>query len=160
MNPCPNGCDIDEYGQCQCTQQQLNRYRNKISSPILDRIDLQVSVPKLPPRELLNTSNQHSEDWDTQAERIYTAFETQIQRQGVPNAQLEGENLIEACRMTQATQTATISMLEKLNLSARAFHKILKVARTIADLEQVNNITQTHLNEAMSYRQFDRLLKN
>ena len=76
------------------------------------------------------------------------------------NALLEGSKLKEACKLTSDIEIKTINLLEQLKLSARALHKILKVARTIADLEQANHITQTHINEAISYRQFDRLLKS
>ena len=164
MNPCPNGCDINQYGQCQCSEQQLNLYRKKISAPILDRIDLQVSVPKLPCKDLFSQTEHPPEDWQAIKQRIQAAHRIQMQRQGVPNACLSGESIKEACRLSHTLQDKTIDMLEKLNLSARAFHKILKVARTIADLENdievTNDITQRHISEAMSYRQLDRLLKN
>ena len=160
MNPCPNGCDIDEYGHCQCSQQQLTRYRNKLSAPILDRIDIQISVPKVPTKELLHSTVQKNQNWDAFKHRIHNAFEVQIKRQGMSNALLEGSKLKEACKLTSDIEIKTINLLEQLKLSARALHKILKVARTIADLEQANHITQTHINEAISYRQFDRLLKS
>lgn len=160
MNPCPNGCDIDEYGQCQCNHQQLNRYRNKLSAPILDRIDIQISVAKLPSKDLLRQNNNQNEDLPSLKERITHAYEIQINRQGMPNALLEGKQLNEVCKLTKNVEVRTLEMIDKLKLSARAFHKILKVARSIADLEQANDITQTHVAEAMSYRQFDRLLKN
>lgn len=160
MNPCPNGCDIDQYGQCQCSEQQLNTYRKKLSAPILDRIDLQVSVPKLPSKDLLQSSHEHTEDWNKKKLDIHRAFEIQIHRQGLFNALLEGQQLNKACKLSATIETKTLEMIDRLKLSARAFHKILKVARTIADLEQAENIAQTHINEAMSYRQFDRLLKS
>ena len=159
MNPCPNGCDIDEFGLCLCNQQQLTRYRNKVSAPILDRIDLQISVPKLPTKDLLQNSQQQKEDWLARKQRVYSAHELQIKRQGKPNALLEGKELTEICQLSNAIENKSIQMLDQLKLSARAFHKILKMARTIADLEQTHDITQTHMSEAMSYRQFDRLQK-
>ena len=159
MNPCPNGCDIDEYGLCQCSQQQLTRYRNKLSAPILDRIDIQISVPKVSTKELVKGTEQHSPNWSVLKRRIDNAFEVQISRQGISNALLEGKKLKEVCHLSSDIESKTINMLEQLKLSARAFHKTLKVARTIADLEKAKNITQMHINEAISYRQFDRLLK-
>jgi len=160
MNPCPNGCDIDDYGHCQCSEQQLTNYRKKLSAPILDRIDLQVSVPKLPSRELLQQTDQQAEDWINKTQCIHKAFEIQMYRQGLPNALLEGRQLTEVCKLDPIAENKTLSMMERLKLSARAFHKILKVARSIADLEGTNDIAQIHINEAMSYRQFDRSLKS
>ena len=160
MNPCPQGCDIDEYGQCECSNEQLKRYRNKISAPLLDRIDLQVSVPKLPNHMLFKKTNRSKENWHEIKTHIHIARETQIQRQGKLNSFLGGEEIQEICLLTDEVKTEFINMLEKINISARAFHRILKVARTIADLEQSTSVKQHHLNEAISYRQFDRLLKN
>ena len=160
MNPCPNGCDINEYGQCECTSQQLKRYRNKISAPLLDRIDLQVSVPKLPTRTLFNSESAHSEDWQQIQTNIDNARMLQIDRQGKPNALLEGKQMQQVCQLPQDGKTKILEMLERLNISARVFHRILKTARTIADLEQASHISQKHISEAMSYRQFDRLLKS
>lgn len=160
MNPCPNGCDINDYGQCQCSNQQLNRYRNKISAPILDRIDIQISVPKVASKDLLNDTNKQHDNWENTKQKVRTAFEIQMQRQNCINALLEVRQLKEVCRLTKALETKTIVMLDQLRISARGLHKILKVARTIADLEQAHDITQQHITEAMSYRQFDRLLKN
>lgn len=159
MNPCPNGCDINEYGQCECTSQQLKRYRNKISAPLLDRIDLQVSVPKLPTHTLFKANTETPQDWHLIQTNINKARAIQIDRQGKPNALLEGKQMQQVCLLPQDGKQNILEMLERLNISARAFHRILKTSRTIADLEQTKDITQKHISEAMSYRQFDRLLK-
>ncbi|MFK8028420.1 MAG: YifB family Mg chelatase-like AAA ATPase [Gammaproteobacteria bacterium] len=159
MNPCPNGCDINQYGQCECTSEQLRRYRNKISAPLLDRIDIQVSVPKLSSHLLFNGEERQNEDWSQIQTRINTARDTQIYRQEKLNGLLTSQEITKICHLSKETQTNFINMLNKLDISARAFHRILKVARTIADLEQNKDITQRHISEAMSYRQFDRLLK-
>ena len=159
MNPCPAGCDINEYGQCECTSQQLKRYRNKISAPLLDRIDIQVSVPKLPTHTLFSSTATSQEDWQLIQTNIDNARTIQIDRQGKPNAFLEGKQMQQVCQLPQDGKQKILEMFERLNISARAFHRILKTARTIADLEQTQDITQTHISEAMSYRQFDRLLK-
>ncbi len=159
MNPCPNGCDINEYGQCECTSQQLKRYRNKISAPLLDRIDLQVSVPKLPTHTLFDSATSFSEGWQQIQTKIDKARLLQIKRQGKPNALLEGKQMQQICQLPEDSKHKILEMLERLNISARAFHRILKTSRTIADLDQTKDITQAHISEAMSYRQFDRLLK-
>ncbi|MDW3095806.1 MAG: YifB family Mg chelatase-like AAA ATPase [Gammaproteobacteria bacterium] len=160
MNPCPNGCDINQYGQCRCSNQQLKKYRNKISAPLLDRIDLQVSVPKLPTRTLFNANTDSQQDWHLIHTNIELARALQIERQGKLNALLEGKQMQQVCQLPQDRKQKILEMLERLNISARAFHRILKTSRTIADLEQAKDITQTHIAEAMSYRQFDRLMKN
>ncbi|MFK7794970.1 MAG: YifB family Mg chelatase-like AAA ATPase [Gammaproteobacteria bacterium] len=160
MNPCSAGCDIDEYGQCECSAEQLKRYRNKISAPLLDRIDIQISVPKLPTQLLLSSTNNKNENWDEIKNRINNARNSQLQRQGKLNSFLTGNEIQELCCLTEQTQTEFINMLEKINISARAFHRILKVARTIADLEQSAAVEKQHLTEAISYRQLDRLLKS
>lgn len=160
MNPCPNGWDINEYGQCECTSEQLKRYRSKISSPLLDRIDIQVSVPKLPTETLLDTSRPIQDEMPQIQLKINDAREFQMKRQGTPNALLESTQMRDICRFPMNSQPTILEKLKKLNISARAFHRILKIARTIADLEQADDIALPHILEAMSYRQFDRLLKN
>ena len=159
INPCPKGCDINQYGQCECSSQQLKRYRNKISAPLLDRIDLQVSVPKLPTRIFFESTASCLEDWQQILTNLDNARLVQMNRQGKPNARLEGKQIQQICQLPQEGKQKILEMLERLNISARSFHRILKTSRTIADLDQSKNIAQKHISEAMSYRQFDRLLK-
>lgn len=159
MNPCPNGCDIDPFGQCACSVAQLRNYRNKISAPLLDRIDLQVNVPKLPSKILLDHAPNKVEDWPRLRQQILHAHALQLKRQGKPNALLQGEQLQKHCCLNNQVKKLAIEIFERINISARAFHRILKVARTIADLENSNGIESSHINEAISYRQFDRVLK-
>ncbi|MFK7794979.1 MAG: hypothetical protein AB8B89_06515 [Gammaproteobacteria bacterium] len=99
------------------------------------------------------------EDWQRIQMNITNARAIQIERQGKLNALLEGKQMQQVCQLPQEEKQKILVMFERLNISARAFHRILKTARTIADLEQAQDITQTHISEAMSYRQFDRLLK-
>ena len=159
MNPCPNGCDIDQYGQCNCTTTQLRSYRNKISAPLLDRIDLQVNVPKLSNRELLHSTPYDKEDWTKIHSKIINAYRLQQDRQGKTNALLDGKQLQQICHLDSKTKGIAIEIIERLNISTRGYHRMLKVARTIADLEQSTNIKRTHITEAASYRQFNRLLR-
>lgn len=160
MNPCPNGCDIDAYGQCQCSNEQLKRYINKISAPLLDRIDLQIDVPKLDLKTLVNSEKDYTIDWQETKKNILRSHAIQLERQGSSNACLAANKIKKICYLQPAAKQFTIDLCNRLNISARAYHRILKVARTIADLEQSLNIEKHHLNEAVSYRQFDRLLKN
>ena len=158
MNPCPNGCDIDQYGQCKCSTTQLRTYRNKISAPLLDRIDLQVNVPKLSNRELLHSSPQNKQDWTKIHSNIVNAYTLQQDRQGKTNALLGGKQLQQVCHLDNKEKELAIDIMEQLNISARGYHRMLKVARTIADLDQSKNIERAHVAEAASYRQFDRFL--
>ena len=157
MNPCPNGCDINQYGQCECTSEQLKRYYNKISAPLLDRFDIQISVPKLPNEILLNPQNNSLENWSEKRQAIAAAKDLQLERQGKMNGLLEGSQLQQVCVLSEELKTYVLEILEKFKLSARGYYRILKTARTIADLDQSTDITQAHLAEAMSFRQFDKL---
>ena len=159
MNPCPAGCDMDSYGQCECSSEQLQRYRNKISAPLLDRIDLQVNVPKLPSHLLFSQQKNQTENWHEIISRIHQAHKIQIDRQGKQNCFLAGKEIQKICNLGNDLQQNFIGMVDKLSISARGIHRILRVARTIADLEQADSITQSHLFEAMSYRQLDKFLK-
>ena len=159
MNPCPKGCDIDQFGQCGCSGTELRSYRKKISAPLLDRIDLQVNVPKLPSKMLLENRSREDENWPHIQEQVITAFNLQLERQGMPNARLQGELLQKICALNFSVKKLALDIFERLEISARAFHGILKVARTLADLECSTDIKATHVTEAVSYRQFDRTLK-
>lgn len=160
MNPCANGCDIDEFGQCGCSDEQLRRYRNKISAPLLDRIDLQINVPKLPRKELISPTapgNDQTRWLKIQAD-INDAREIQMRRQHKTNAYLNVTELAEICYLSSDAKKIVNELFDHLKLSARSYHRILKVARTIADLAREELILKTHIAEAASYRQFDRLL--
>ena len=160
MNPCPNGCDINQYGQCDCTSEQVSRYRKKISAPLLDRFDIQISVPKLSNETLINPQLSNKEDWTNIIESIFSTKNIQLERQGEMNGRLEGKQVQEVCSLSSELKSHLLVMLDKLNFSARGYYRILKTARTIADLDKSTDITKAHLAEAMSYRQFDRLLNN
>ena len=159
MNPCPNGCDVNQFGQCECTSEQIRRYQNKISAPLLDRIDIQISVPKLSNETLIYPLRNNKENWQIVKKAITTAKKIQLQRQGIMNGFLEGRQLNKVCHLTNDLKNYALESLEKFKLSARAYYRILKIARTIADLDQSKDITKAHLAEAMSYRQIDRLFR-
>ena len=158
MNPCPNGCDIDAYGQCCCSNEQLKRYINKISAPLLDRIDLQVDVPKLDLPTLIHDEVDTSIDWPIMKTKIINAHQHQLERQGTSNASLNTQQIKTICRMQSKAKSFTFDLFNRLEISARAYHRILKVARTIADLDEKDLIEKQHISEAASYREFDRLL--
>lgn len=158
MNPCPNGCDIDQYGHCACSESQLRKYRNKLSAPLLDRIDLQVNVPKLAHHLLLEQNRSSQENWSLLHQQIIGARKVQADRQGKANAFLDGKQLQKFCCLNKSAKDIAKVAFERLNISARAYHRMLKVARTLADLEQSNHIQRSHMAEAVSYRMLDQSL--
>jgi len=162
MNPCPCGYLGETSGRCRCSPQQIQRYRNRISGPLLDRIDMHIEVPRLP-RDALrpnaNTSKQQPVETSLEVRRRTTrARLRQQQRSGIANASLNNQAIEQHCQLTDNDQMLLESAMEKFQLSARAYHRILKVARTIADLAKSQDITTMHLSEALSYRNFDRKL--
>jgi len=158
MNPCPCGYFGDREGRCRCSADQVRRYRDRISGPLLDRIDLHINVPSLKKGELQQLRGGESST--IVRERVLKCRELQWQRnQGKTNNQLDSQGIEQHCQLGRAEQQLMEKAMEKLQLSARAYHRILKVARTIADLAQTEKITQQHITEALSYRQLDRAIR-
>jgi magnesium chelatase family protein len=156
MNPCPCGHLGDPNGRCRCTQEQVARYRARLSGPLLDRIDLHVEVPRLPPEALQRQTDAQAETSTTVRERVTTARTLAGERAGKVNAALTPKEIDRDCPLNDAGQRLLTQAMQQLQLSARAYHRILKVARTIADLEQAAQITPVHLSEAIGYRRLDR----
>ena len=156
MNPCPCGHLGDANGRCHCTADQVLRYRARVSGPLLDRIDMHVPVAALPRDQLINKSNEKSESSGTVRQRVVAARERQTLRQGKPNAQLVNAEIEQLIILGEEHQQLLGKAMEKLNLSARAYHRILRVARTIADLEACEEIGIDHLSEAIGYRNLEK----
>ena len=154
MNPCPCGYLGHPNGKCHCTPDQVSRYRSKISGPLLDRIDLQIEVPALPEHEL--TQKAAGEPSAEIRARVEAAYGRQLARQGKANARLTTREIDALCQPDAAAMTLLKQAISRLNLSARAYHRILKMARTIADLAGVEQLVSTHIAEAVQYRRFDR----
>src|SRR5665647_315377 len=153
MNPCPCGYLGHFNGKCRCTPDQVSRYRSKISGPLLDRIDLHIEVPALPEDEL--TARNTSEASGPVRERVAAARQVQIERQGKSNFLLGTKEIDKYC-LTDDTGMALLKQaISRLNLSARAYHRILKVARSIADLAGESVIKPVHIAEAVQYRRFE-----
>ena len=154
MNPCPCGYLGDAARACACTPEQVRRYRTRVSGPLLDRIDLHIEVPRIPYKELRGESR---EETSTQVrERVIQARERQQQRSGKANAMLSSREVERFCVLSEADYKLLEQFMQRLGLSPRSYHRILKVARTIADLA-ANDVIQTpHLTEAISYRALDR----
>ena len=154
MNPCPCGYLGHPTIECQCTPPQVLRYRAKISGPLLDRFDLHVEVP-VQSGEVLMKRDGGGESSTVVRDRVYQARERQMQR-GSGNAALSGGELQTHCRVDAAGEAMLSAAMERLGLSARALHRILRVARTLADLDGLDNIGNGHLVEALGYRKLDR----
>ena len=149
MNPCPCG-HLGSEG-CRCTPDQVARYRQKISGPLLDRIDLQLIVPRVPSETLLD--NQTSGETSAEVrKRVIAARDIQNRRNGHCNAHLTPDQINTHCKLAHQEKALLLQASERLKLSARGVHRVIKVARTIADLSAHANITTSHLSEALSYR--------
>ncbi len=151
MNPCPCGYWGHKQKQCHCTPQQVLRYRNKISGPLLDRIDIHMEVPTLTQDEIIETTTKAETSADIR-QQTASARRYQIDRQGLLNARLTVVGLERYCGIDEKAQQLMRRATEQLNLSARAYHRILKISRTIADIEQEEEISAQHLAEAIQLR--------
>jgi len=150
MNPCPCGYLGEPSGKCSCTPDMVQRYRNKLSGPLLDRIDLHLTVAR--EATALNPAAKLGEDSASAAALVAEARERQQKRQGCANAFLDLPGLKRHCKLSTADERWLEGACERLILSLRSAHRLLKVARTLADLEQADAITREHLAEALQYR--------
>lgn len=155
MNPCPCGWAGDPSGRCGCSADVVARYRSKLSGPLLDRIDLQLAVPRLPAQDL-RPDAARGEASATVRQRVLAARQRQHERTGTVNARLTQAQTEAHCRLAPPDQALLERALETLQLSARAMHRILRVARSIADLAGTADIQTPHLAEAIGYRLLDR----
>lgn len=156
MNPSPSGAINDG----RCTSEQILRYLNKISGPFLDRIDLQVDVPKLSASEYSTQKADNCESSQTVRERVCIARDAQLNRCGKLNAELGNLEIQRYCKLSKADSKYLENAVEKLGLSMRTYHRVLKVSRTIADLANCDQINRTHLAEALGYRSLDTILRH
>jgi magnesium chelatase family protein len=155
MNPCPCGYLGHFNGRCRCTPDQVARYRARISGPLLDRIDIHVEVPAVPQDDLLRQSI--GEGSAKVRARVAAAHRVQIERQGKTNSSLGTREIDRWCRPEPAAEGLLRQAIARLNLSARAYHRVLKLARSIADLANSGAIAAAHVAEAIQYRKLDRI---
>jgi magnesium chelatase family protein len=151
MNPCPCGHAGDPRAECRCTAEQIQRYHHRISGPLLDRIDIQLEVPR-PDTRVLYPSSSGGETSAAVRARVSRAREAQLQRNGVRNAHLDASDLRQWCRLRGSLRKLLESAAEQLGFSPRASHRVLRVARTIADLAGHEQIEEPDLAEAIGYR--------
>ncbi|WP_053980131.1 YifB family Mg chelatase-like AAA ATPase [Marinagarivorans algicola] len=154
MNPCPCGFFGDKSQRCRCSPQQVARYKQKISGPLLDRIDLHVPVTPLPISDL--QSKPQGEPSHTVRARVIACRKIQNDRQGSPNSQLKGMELHDYCALSKEGERLLERAVEQLNMSARGYDRILRVARTLADMAQSAHVDINHISEALAYRGLDR----
>ncbi|HEV8333912.1 MAG TPA: YifB family Mg chelatase-like AAA ATPase [Steroidobacteraceae bacterium] len=154
MNPCPCGYLGDTQGRCRCTAEQVQRYRGRLSGPLIDRLDLHVEVPRVPTQVL--AAKAGAESSAVVGARVARAREQQIARQGTLNARLNNKAVERFCMTSREAIVLLNRATMTLGLSARAYHRILKVARTIADLAQAEPIEARHVGEALALRALDR----
>ena len=154
MNPCPRGCDSIQ--TCACSVEQLNRYRNKLSAPLMDRIDIQIELPRLERDELINHQLTTRESSEQVKKRVVKARNRQLDRQGCLNAKMTTHQLDQYCSLDKTTEQLLTASIDKLKLTARSYHKILRLTRTITDLAGEPEILPQHLAEAIAYRQLDK----
>ena len=152
MNPCPCGHFGDGTAKCHCTEDRVDKYHSKISGPLLDRIDMVLDVPPLPKELLLSQSQEKIENSETIRDRVLSAYNRQLNRQGKSNDLLTPDEVEKMVPLDKENTQLLEAVIDKLQLSARAYHRILKVARTIADIDSSETVDKQHLIEAIGYR--------
>src|SRR6266705_5373567 len=156
MNPCPCGYLGHHSGKCRCTPDQIARYRGRISGPLIDRVDIQIEVPALREDELMQAGRGESSS--QVRERVERARGRQLERQGKDNTRLGPREVERLCAVEDKAGALLQQAIARLHLSARAYHRVLKLGRTIADLAGETTIGVAHVAEAIQYRRFDRAL--
>lgn len=151
MNPCPCGYYGDNKEPCRCGPELISRYQSRVSGPLLDRVDIQISVHRIE-YALLRGDAKQGESSANVRQRVMEAHKIQLERIGKPNAQMNSKQVEAHCRLSEEQHDWLAAALDKFNLSARAIHRTLKVARTIADIAASPSIEADHLREALSYR--------
>ena len=156
MNPCPCGYAGERSGRCRCTAEQVSRYRNRISGPLIDRIDMHVELSTVPAEQLLSDEPLAAESSAAVAARVAAAQAVQRQRQGKINSRLTAAEVGAVCGLSREARVLIVTAIARLRLSARAYHRVLKLARTCADLAGESQIRCSDISEAVRLRALDR----
>jgi magnesium chelatase family protein len=157
MNPCPCGYAGEARGRCRCTAEQIARYRNKISGPLIDRIDIHIELQAVAVEDLMGEARDETETSAAVAARVAAARGLQMQRQGKINARLTPSEAVAICVLDKDSRALIAAAIARLGMSARAYHRVLKVARTCADLAGVQRIRIIDVAEAVNLRALDRI---
>ena len=152
MNPCPCGFYGDGTDRCDCRHDQIRKYSSKVSGPLLDRIDMQVTVPPLDRTHLTSTKQDSNSTQEEVIRQVALAREVSLKRSATPNAYLTPQQMESDCRLDQTGEALMVEASQRMRLSVRGYFKALKVARTIADLSGEESIGTPHLNEALAFR--------
>ena len=152
MNPCPCGYASDHDRACRCTSDQIRRYQARLSGPLLDRIDMQLQIDRVPTKQLLQVASVKAERSEQVRIRVATAYRRQFERAGKANALLVSKEVRHYCALAVAERELLEAAIDRLNMSMRSVHRVLKVSRTIADLAGQTAIGGEHLAEALGYR--------
>ena len=152
MNPCPCGYYGDKTDRCRCTSEQIRRYRSRVSGPLLDRIDIHIEVPNVSPDVLEKLQHEQPEASAQIRRRVTGAYRQQLARSGKQNNILDNRELTQYCGLGKQQTALLHKAVKQLNLSTRGMYRILRVARTVADLANSEGILDQHLSEAISYR--------
>jgi magnesium chelatase family protein len=158
MNPCPCGYAGDAHGRCHCTAEQVARYRARISGPLIDRIDMHVDMRALPVEHMLGAAPPETENSATVALRVAGARQTQYQRQHTLNARLTPSEVTRFCALDRDSRALLGTAISRLGLSARACHRVLKLARTCADLAGMPEIRRMDVAEAVQLRALEKTI--
>jgi magnesium chelatase family protein len=159
MNPCPCGYLGDPQNHCRCSSEQIERYKNRLSGPLLDRIDMHIDVPRIPEELLTQKEDFTAESSANVKQRIKSAWDKQLQRQNKINSFLSAKDIEKYCDINANDRSLLARAIKQFGLSARAYHRILRLARTIADLENQELIVTNHITEALNYRRIDHQSK-
>ena len=152
MNPCPCGLAGNEDGSCRCSPDMIRRYRQGASGPLMDRIDLHVKLNKPSAEALLSAASPGNTSAHLR-ERVAATRDRQLLRQHCLNRDLAGDDIVEACALTDTTREELLKTLTALSLSARSAHRRLRVARTLADITGEERVSMSHINTALSFRE-------
>jgi magnesium chelatase family protein len=157
MNPCPCGYLGDGSGRCHCSPDRIRQYRSRVSGPLLDRIDMHVEVPTVPREQLLSRERHQGEGSTVVQQRVEMARARALARSGCANHALSNKQVEKVCALDERARAFLEQAMARLGLSARAYHRVLKVTRTIADLAGDDRISTPYLAEAIQYRSLDRV---